>query len=475
MPTNGNGATRITRLDSWKEIGAFFGCTERTAKRWEQERGLPVHRIPGSKRGRVFAYPEELTRWMHERKEPLPIAEDEIAVAEAPDVEVPATETPAAQTAEVPLPVPPPPAATPQPHSRSRIPWSFVAIAALCVCVVSVLGLRLFSMHRAPAPVSAAEDLYLQGRYYWNKRTPENLTKAVDLFTQAIVRDPAYARPYVGLADCYNLLREFSAMPDREAYPRALAAAQKAVELDPRSAEAHTSLAFVSFYWKLDAPFADREFQRAIDLNPAYVPALHWHATFLMAIDRLPAALREIEHARQLDPASNAIQADKGLILFHLGRREEAVALLKQLESADPQFLSCHSYLRSAYLALGDYPGFLSESRQTATLAHDPQELALTTAAEQGFAAAGPRGLFDRLLIADQKLYADHSLTAYAMAQASARAGRVPDALRYLQISLDAREPAVASLLLDDAFTGLRGDPRFRDLLARFRTIIHLT
>jgi len=100
---------------------------------------------------------------------------------------------------------------------------------------------------------SGAEDLYPQGRFYWNKRTPESLRTAVDYFAQAIVRDPSNARAYVGLADCYNLLREFSAMPANEAYPRALDAARKAVQLDDALAEAHNSLAFVSFYWNWDA------------------------------------------------------------------------------------------------------------------------------------------------------------------------------------------------------------------------------
>ena len=109
-----------------------------------------------------------------------------------------------------------------------------------------------------------AEELYLKGRYFWNKRTPEDLNKALDLFTQAIVRDPGYAQAYVGLADCYNLLREYSVMPPNEAYPRALAAAKKAVELDDNSAEAHNSLAFATFYWTWDAATAEREFKRAI-------------------------------------------------------------------------------------------------------------------------------------------------------------------------------------------------------------------
>ena len=191
-----------------------------------------------------------------------------------------------------------------------------------------------------------AKELYLKGRYEWDKRTPESLNKAVDYFTQAIVHDPNYAQAYVGLADCYNLLREFSAMPPEEAYPRALAAAKKAVELDDSSAEAHTSLAFATFYGSFDAAGAEREFQHALALNPNDARAHHWYATSLFAEGRYPEALSQIEIAQQLDPASTAILADKGLILLYAGPKEEGVALLKQLERTEPAFPSTYRYLQ---------------------------------------------------------------------------------------------------------------------------------
>ena len=154
-------------------------------------------------------------------------------------------------------------------------------------------------------PAAEAQDLYLKGRYYFEKRTPADLNQAVDFFTQAIVHDPGYAAPYVGLADSYNLLREYSAMLPEEAFPRALAAASKAVELDPNSAEAHNSLAFASYWGFFDAATADREFKRAIELDATLPRAHHWYATFLVAIQRNQEALVEIERARRLDPSSH--------------------------------------------------------------------------------------------------------------------------------------------------------------------------
>ena len=197
-----------------------------------------------------------------------------------------------------------------------------------------------------PAANREAEEFYLKGRYYWEKRTPESLTKAVDSFTQAIVHDPNYAQAYVGLADCYNLLREYTVMPSSEAYPRALAAAKKAVELDAQSSEAHASLAFVSFFGMWDVTTADREFRRAIELDPNNAVAHHWYATYLMCLNRYPESLAELERARELDPASKSVLADKGMLLFNAGQRREGIATLKQMEDNEPDFISPHRFLR---------------------------------------------------------------------------------------------------------------------------------
>src|SRR5579871_3376720 len=198
-----------------------------------------------------------------------------------------------------------------------------------------------------------AEDYYLKGRFYWNKRTPESLNQAVDSFTQAIVHDPNYSDAYVGLADCYNLLREYTMMPAGEAYPRALAAAKKAVELDDQSSAAHASLAFVSFFGMWDAGTADEEFRRAINLDPNNANAHHWYATYLQAVRRFDESLHEIDRAQALDPNSSSILVDKGMLLWRAGHQEEALRLLRQLEQADPEAVSPHRYLKFAYFEMG--------------------------------------------------------------------------------------------------------------------------
>ena len=274
MAAHGEPVGAKKRLDSWKEIATFFDRDERTVKRWEKERGLPVYRVPGSARGGVFAYAEELAEWL---KAPNPNLESgETPVAEitsgrekieskAPG-SVPSNVLPmkpADETLSIePEPIPPTPA-TAGIFSARALLW----IVPLLAIAVSFVALS-FS-HRRPGlkhalaaphlPATEAQDLYLKGRYYFEKRTPDDLNKAVDFFTQAIVHDPGYAAPYVGLADSYNLLREYSAMPSQEAYPRARAAASKAVELDPGNAEGHNSLAFASFWGFFDATTADRD------------------------------------------------------------------------------------------------------------------------------------------------------------------------------------------------------------------------
>jgi tetratricopeptide (TPR) repeat protein len=256
------------RLDSWKEIAAFFGRDERTVRRWEKERGLPAYRVPGGERGGVFTYTEELREWVKGRAGEFEAAEFETlraiadgAVADrradGEEIERVSPSEPSKNPANsVPVLNLPAAPAAPQPSNVRMVLW-----LAPLVVVAGLVILLSFS-HRDPQykqalaaphrPNAEAQELYLKGEYHRAKRTPEDLNKAVDYFTQSIVKDPSYAQAYVGLADSYNLLREFSVMPAEEAYPRALAAAQRAVELDDTSAGAHTSLAFATFYWNWD-------------------------------------------------------------------------------------------------------------------------------------------------------------------------------------------------------------------------------
>jgi tetratricopeptide (TPR) repeat protein len=448
------------RLDSWKEIAAFFRRAERTVKRWETERGLPVHRVPGVGRSGVFAYSHELAEWLKGRSQEL--ENDDSAPGETEQSKTAKSEVARVESEQ----------GRGRPISdRARaaawvLPLLFVA-ALVVFFSVGHPATRFKALASRHAPDAEAQDLYLKGRYYWNRRTPEDLNKAIDYFTQAIVKNPSDAQPYVGLADCYNLLREFGAMSPSEAYPRALSAAQRAVELDDSSAEAHNSLAFVTFWWLWHGKTAEREFQRAIELNPDLARAHHWYATYLLALHRHPEALNQIEQAQRLEPSSTAVLADKGYLLWKAGRREEGLTLLKQLQTTEPSLSSTHSYLGEIFWVQQEYPSALQEWRQAAELRHDEPGLTIAGAREQGYTRGGLRSLQEREMAVRKDLFNQGFGNAYDLALICAALGEKKEALNYLQMAFDRREADM--LTQDPPIPALRDEPAFQQLSARIK------
>ena len=468
------------RLNSWKEIASFFGRDERTVKRWEKQRGLPIHRVPGGEKGGVFVFTDELSDWLETRGEPAAVAADNNAIAEVPTADSGTRQatTPSEANLEPDVAADPP-----HPATVARIIGGVVVVLFLASLTyklqtrngtTSAGKLEVGTADsRGRAANREAEEFYLQGRYYWNRRTPDDLNRAVDYFTQAIVRDPNYAQAYAGLADCYNLLREYTAMPDKEAYPRALAAATKAVELDDKLADAHASLGFISFYWTWDAAIAEHEFQRALELDPSNVSAHHWYATALSLAGREDEALVEIEKARKLDPNSTSILADKGLLLFNAGRKEQAVDLLKKMEATEPEFASPHRYLADIYFQTAEYPHYLAESRKAAQLMHDQQALAITASAEKGFAENGARGMLQALQAMQENFYSEDRESPYNLAVTYALLGDRQKALQLLQAAYDGHDGRFLSIATDRTLIGLHSEPLYQALLARtgFRTV----
>jgi hypothetical protein len=317
------------------------------------------------------------------------------------------------------------------------------------------------------AAQSPATALYLKGRYYWNKRTPEDLAKAVDYFTQSIVADPGYAKAYVGLADSYGLLREYATMPDSEAWPRALAAARKAVELDDSLAEAHSSLGFDLFYGSLDLKGGEREFKRAVELNPNYAEAHQWYANALSSVGRGVEASDEMERARELEPGSRSILSDQGLLLFYQGKRQQAIEQLRQVEAAEPAFRSAHMYLAFIYFIAKDWKNYLAEARKAAESSHDPVELAVVADAEKGFEASGAPGMLDGLLRAQKKFSNQGRYPAFRVAETYALLGKKREALDYLDASYKKREIFMTILPSDPLLLSLRKEPAYQRLLAQ--------
>ena len=464
------------RLDSWKEIAAFFGRAERTVKRWETERGLPVHRVPGSARGSVFAYSDELAEWLKGKGQELAVEGILPSQASAQSTGSPdqletstaAAALPSLSRSDSIVPLAPQSRASAARLAAWLIP---LALAGALIAVFSVgnRALHFKALADRHAPNAEAQDLYLKGRYYWERRTPEDLNKAIDYFTQAIVKDPSDAQAYVGLADCYNLLREFGAMPATEAYPRALAAAQRAVELDNTSAEAYISLAFPTYWWSWKGVTAEQEFKRALALDPKLVRAHHWYATYLYGQGRFSDALDQMEQARRLDPSSTAILADKGSLLWAAGRQKEGLALLTQLAATEPSLSSTHAYLAHLYWDQEDYARSLAESRQVAELRHDKAGLAIADACEKGYAENGLKGLYESELPILKDLVDHGSGSAYALATAYAALGKRTETLAYLQTSFDRHE---AAMLIGDPIPEMQNDPAYQKFRAEVKRLL---
>jgi tetratricopeptide (TPR) repeat protein len=350
--------------------------------------------------------------------------------------------------------------------------WSFRPThpSAKAAVTKPAVGIKaLDSVHHS----TQAQEFYLKGRFYWQKRTPDGLNKAVDSFTQAIVNDPTFAPAYVGLADCYNLLREYTLMPASDAYPRALAAARKAVELDDQSSEAHASLAFALFYGMWDAENAEHEFRRAIELNPDNAIAHHWYATYLSTVGRHAESLAEINRAQTLDPSSKAILADKGDLLILANQRDAGLALLKQLEATEPDFISPHRYLKGAYFAAGDYAGYLAEWKKEATLMRDSSTLKLVEIAEHGYAEGGTRSMLENMQEAQRKLYKQSKFSPYLLAETNSLLGNKQQALQYLKTAYDQHDEHMVGIKGDPAFASLQNDPAYRDLVAKLGLFAH--
>ena len=436
-PRAGGGVEPEQRLDSWKEIAAFFRRDPRTVKRWEKERALPVHRLPGTGRSGVYAYAHELQRWL----------EHHPADAEPHGVPDPA----------------PPPAWRP----------AFVGVAL--ILLVGAAGLlwvagtpswpKLARSSTGPDPEIA--QAYLECRYAWSRRSAERLHEAVDCFTRLTQRAPQFAPAYAGLADSYSLLREYSLMPDSEAFPRAIAAARKAVELDPESSLGHRSLAFAAFHWNFDVHTAEEEFRTAIALDPRDAEAHHWFATALMLLGRNDEALEEIGRAQELEPTSSSIVADRGFILYAAGQQQEALEVVGHLARTEPGLVSPHRYLAEMHFHRKEFPSYLEESRRFAQLIGDPESLAEVAEQERALAAGGAPALLEQLRVQRQARHDRGALGAYPVAQIESLLGMREAALSHLEEACARHEPLAMAMRIDPPLANLHGERRYRELLVR--------
>jgi tetratricopeptide (TPR) repeat protein len=310
-----------------------------------------------------------------------------------------------------------------------------------------------------------AFQLYLKGRFYWNKRTAADLQRAIPFFQQAIEKDQNYALAYTGLADAYALLAAYTTEPARDVMPKAKEAALKALALDDKLAEAHASLGQITSYYDYDFVTAEREYRRAIDLNPNYAPAHQWFAEHLAAMRRNDEALAEIRRALELDPMSvimNRIYAD---VLADGRQFDQAIEQYQKTIQLDPNFPTAHYFLARAYEAKGSYDEAVKEYTIAAQLGTIMAEV--SGKANDVYKKSGWQAYLEFNLDQMEAKAADRRLPAFVVATFYARADRKDDAIRWLEKGYEERDFRMTLISVAFEFDGLRSDPRFRELVRR--------
>ena len=308
-----------------------------------------------------------------------------------------------------------------------------------------------------------AYQAYVRGRFFWNKRTEEGLKAAIDYFKLAIEKDPKYALAYSGLADSYAVLPEYSAFPAKEAFEKAKAAAAKALEIDDALSEVHVSLALIKYSWDWDWKSAEKEFKRAIELNPGYATAHHWYALLLMRQGRHDESLVEIKKARELDPLSLIINANVGFILYQARRYDDAIEHYRKALEMNPSFGELHKYMAWAYAQKGMHAEALEEIQKAVILSgRIPSYLSVLgyVYALSGKKSDAPKIIRELETVSDDK---------YLIAVVYAALGEKDQAFEYLQKACEERSSWMSYLKVDPLLNSLRSDPRFKSLLKRMK------
>jgi serine/threonine protein kinase/tetratricopeptide (TPR) repeat protein len=322
-------------------------------------------------------------------------------------------------------------------------------------------------LNKLPTGNAEAYDFYLKGRYYWNKRTPDGLKKAQELFTQATDKDPHYALAYAGLADTYTLLSNYFIMPPREARPKAKMAAIKAVELDGSLGEAHTSLAS-SKENEWDWHSAEKEYVRAIELNPSYATAHHWYSVLLNKLGRLDEALREAHRALELDPLSVGISSHLGDVLAYMGQDAKAIAQYRETIAIDPHFPVGHQALGETLLSNGQYLEGFTELQQEAAALHDPKKQETANAVLETFRKSGYRAAVLLRINADIARSEREYVSPYSIALRYSVIGDKERTFEWLEKAYKEHDDYLPYLTVDpDLRKLLHSDPRYANLLRR--------
>jgi TolB-like protein/Flp pilus assembly protein TadD len=310
-----------------------------------------------------------------------------------------------------------------------------------------------------------AYQLYLKGRYLWNKRTGEDLKKALEYFEQAIEKDPDYALAYAGLADLYFILPSYLPVPSKEAFMKGKEVALKALEIDDKLAEAHTSLAAITWnFWEWEE--AEKEFKRAIELNPGYATAHHWYAYYLMLLGRHDESIKEIKIAQELDPHSLIINTNVGFVLYHARRYDQAIEHFKNRLEMDPDFFYLHYNLGRAYLQKNMYEEAISEFQKAINLTGEYSS-GIVASLGYVYAVSGKSSEAMKVISELKELSKREHVSPCLNALIYVGLGQKEQAFKLLEKSFEERDYLLNYLRVNPEFDSLRSDPRFTELLRK--------
>ena len=324
-------------------------------------------------------------------------------------------------------------------------------------------GSEKISIAKVPTANTEAYELYLKGRFFWNKRTGADLKRAIDYFNQAIEKDPNYAMAYAGLADSYTLLSVFSAASPQDSIPQARAAAKKALELDNTLAEAHASSGRILSGYDYDFEHAIAEFERAIQLNPNYATSYHWISNGpLTARGEFDRAIAEGKRAIELDPLSMIDNADLGQVYFYARRYDQAISQVGKAIEIDPHSYLAHYYLGQIYQLQGHLAEAIAEYQKAVELDDDPEALACLGQAQ---ARIGQHDKAQKILLRMTEEAKSRYVSAYSFALMFIALGDKEGAIDALERAY--REGAandIITIRIDPMLEDLRGQPRFEAL-----------
>ena len=338
--------------------------------------------------------------------------------------------------------------------------------------IVDTLRATLLQELGDPTPVRytanlKAYQLYLKGRYSWNRRTPAAIAEGIRYFEAAIAEDAGYALAYTGLADSYALQLDYRGAPVREGLERARAEAERALALDETLAEAHTSLAWVTFIYDWDWPLAGQHFRRAIELNPRYSVARQWHSWFQVAMGHTDLALAEGRQAIALDPSSVSIRRSLGWLYYYARQPDLAFEQLRRAVAMNPTAEENHRLLGLTYLYVGQWDESAAAFREARAISETP---ALAEAGLGVVAAARGRREEARAILAElEARQRKEYVSPVALVMMYTALGEVDLAFEWLERAYEERRGWLVYLNVEPMLDGLRADPRFRRLVERMR------